>query len=151
MQTVLPELVSTFNKPADVDTGGNVLHAATSYKTLNYNAFIAILIKSNQEQQARLDRQDSIINVLASQVNGCCNSNTRTTQNNIGKNTNNIDVEFNNADIIVLNQNTPNPFAEQTFISYNIPQNIAAAQILFYDINGRNIKTVDITKKAQGN
>lgn len=44
----------------------------------------------------------------------------------------------------------PNPFAEQTVITYNIPQNTGFAQLLFYDMNGRQIKAVDITTKGKG-
>ena len=55
-----------------------------------------------------------------------------------------------NKDIIVLNQNVPNPFAEQTVITYNIPQSAGAAQLVFYDALGRQIKTVDITTKGAG-
>ncbi len=138
VQTVLPELVSTVNKPADYDTAGNMTHQAKSYQSLNYNAFIALLIKSNQEQQRQLD---SIKSVLSG-------NNTKTTSG--GKNVSVIDIELSDADVIVLNQNVPNPFAEQTTITYNIPQNVTFAQILFYDINGRQIKAVDINKKGKG-
>lgn len=160
VQLVLPELVSTINKPADTDTAGNVIHQAKVYKSLNYNAFISLLIKTVQEQQRTIDSlknhnkskdsiQDARLTALENNMDNCCQHHNN--GNGLGKSSaNNIDVELNNADIIVLNQNTPNPFAEQTFITYNIPQNISAAQILFYDINGRNIKTVDITRKGPG-
>ena len=59
-------------------------------------------------------------------------------------------VELSDADVVVLNQNQPNPFAEQTTITYSIPQNTGNAQILFYDVNGKQIKAVDITSKGKG-
>jgi hypothetical protein len=144
VQTVLPELVGSSTKPAEYDTAGNVTTAAVTYKNLNYDAFIALLIKSHQEMQSQLD---SMKVVMAS----CCTNNTQmfNKPGNTNK-TSAIDVELNNADIIVLNQNTPNPFAEQTTITYNIPQSTNVAQILFYDVNGRQIKAVDITKKGAG-
>ena len=37
-------------------------------------------------------------------------------------------------DIIVLNQNTPNPFNDKTVISYFMPGNIKREQILIYDV-----------------
>ncbi|HWY37237.1 MAG TPA: T9SS type A sorting domain-containing protein, partial [Bacteroidia bacterium] len=61
-----------------------------------------------------------------------------------------IDVQLNNVTAIVLNDAVPNPFAEQTVISYNIPQNFSAAQILFYDNNGLLIKSVDIKTAGKG-
>jgi hypothetical protein len=116
-------------------------------KILNYNGIVAYLTKALQEQQAQLDSMKTMLS-------SCCsnNSNARTTQNNNnGKaSASNIDVELSDADVVVLNQNIPNPFAEQTTITYNIPKNANAAQILFYDVNGRQIKAVDITKKGPG-
>ena len=46
--------------------------------------------------------------------------------------------------MIVLEQNAPNPFADQTSISYFVPENISNAQIVFTDMFGTAIKTVDI-------
>lgn len=51
---------------------------------------------------------------------------------------------------MVLNQNVPNPFAEQTTITYNIPQNSGFAQIIFYNHLGQLIKVVDIKTKGKG-
>ena len=63
---------------------------------------------------------------------------------------NNINVQLSNANVVVLNQNQPNPFAEQTVITYNIPSTANAAQILFYDVNGKQINSVTITTFGQG-
>jgi trimeric autotransporter adhesin len=49
---------------------------------------------------------------------------------------------------IVLNQNVPNPFAEQTTISYSINEDFSKAQILFYDANDRLIQVTDIAGKG---
>ena len=57
---------------------------------------------------------------------------------------------FSNVNAVVLNQNQPNPFAEQTIITYSIPQTANNAQILFYDTNGSLINTVNITSKGNG-
>jgi len=43
----------------------------------------------------------------------------------------------------VLNQNHPNPFKEQTTISFLIPDNIASAKIIFIDNLG-NVRTPDL-------
>jgi len=57
---------------------------------------------------------------------------------------------FSNVNSVVLNQNQPNPFAEQTIITYSIPQTANSAQILFYDMNGKQINSVTITAKGAG-
>ena len=47
-------------------------------------------------------------------------------------------------------RNVPNPFAEQTTITYNVPAKYGYAQMIFSTIDGRILKTVDITKKGRG-
>jgi len=52
--------------------------------------------------------------------------------------------------MIVLNQNVPNPFAESTVIAYNIPSNFIKAQIVFTNMNGKTVRTFDIKTKGEG-
>lgn len=132
VETIVPDLVKT-------DSAGK--------KVLSYNGIIAFLTKAMQEQQAHIDHQDSVISALAAQMDNCCNNG-----NHYGssRTINTTDVELSDADAIVLNQNEPNPFAEQTTISYNIPKSVMQAQILFYDVNGRLIQTVDVSRKGKG-
>ena len=61
-----------------------------------------------------------------------------------------MDIRLSDKDVIVLNQNVPNPFAEQTTITYNVPEKYNFAQIIFSTIEGKIIKAVDITKKGKG-
>lgn len=101
---------------------------------------------------------------LASLIDGCCNSNGNGQGNGNNNNlmqsdTNNYkslssttltDVELSNKNTVVLFQNVPNPFAEQTTISYYLPDNVQRAQILFFEQSGKIIKTVDLTEKGKG-
>jgi hypothetical protein len=139
--TIMPDLVKT-------DSVG--------IKNINYIEIIPFLTKAIQEQQQIIDSlkassktkdslQDARLTALENAVNACCN-NSSARKSNVAMQ----DVELSDKDVIVLNQNVPNPFAEQTVISYNIPQNTGFAQLLFYDMNGRQIKTVDITTKGKG-
>lgn len=203
VETILPELVTSVTKHADVDTLGNIIHPAITYKALNYNAFIGILTQGIKEQSNEIDslktktfNQDSIntalqnaqrqsidslrittttqnaiitslqnqLNQLASLIDGCCNNNGNGQGNGNNNNlmqsgTNNYksipttpltEVELSNKNSIVLNQNVPNPFAEQTTISYYLPDNVQRAQILFFEQSGKIIKTVDLTEKGKG-
>lgn len=130
----------------------------------------------NNTQQQSMDSlrtktitQDNIItslqnqlNQLASLIDGCCNSNGQGNGNNnnlMQSGTNNYksiptttltEVELSNKNSIVLNQNVPNPFAEQTTISYYLPNNVQRAQILFFEQSGKIIKTVNLTEKGMG-
>lgn len=100
------------------------------------------------------------MNQLASLIDGCCNSNGNGQGNNLMQSgTNNYksilpttltDVELSNKNSIVLNQNVPNPFAEQTTITYYLPDNVKRAQIQFFEQSGKIIKTVDLIEKGKG-
>jgi hypothetical protein len=155
VQQILPELVSTVVKPTITNPINNtVVEQGVTYKSLNYNAFFALITAAMQKQQRQIERQDSIITVqgnlltaLTQSVNSCCsNSNIRTT-GIIGNQTN---IELSDNNVIVLNQNVPNPFAESTIITYNIPVDFKVAQIIFNTMDGRIIKAVDVNLKGKG-
>ncbi len=55
-----------------------------------------------------------------------------------------------NPNMIVLNQNAPNPFAENTVINYDIPASFSKAMISIVDLNGIVVKTFNITEKGKG-
>lgn len=172
VELVIPELVSEAYKPVGVDSLGNVVTQAINYKTLNYNAFIAILLKAHQEQQTQLEaaenHSDSLENVVAdlnnrlTQLENCLsgilpflcqmnNSAIAPTQEEVQRElAKAIDIELSDKNNIILNQNVPNPFAEKTVISYSIPESVGKAQIHFYDGKGTLINTVDIVERGSG-
>lgn len=59
-------------------------------------------------------------------------------------------VKLTDKNVIVLNQNVPNPFAESTVITYNIPSPFNKAQIVFTTSTGKTIKAVDIVTRGEG-
>jgi len=126
----------------------NLLH-------VDYNKVVPVLVEAIQEQNTIISHQDSMINELnnrLSNLENCinslnlCNQNqpTQMTQPTTGQT-----ISLNTVQSIVLNQNVPNPFAEQTVITYSIPESVKKADILFYDSNGKLINTVSI--KERGN
>jgi len=130
---------------------------------VNYDRVAPLLVESVKELDAKNHTQDSIINALDSinndlqnQLNdikvclenaNICNQGNRTSNNeeNEGK-----VIELENLNAIILDQNLPNPFAEKTSINYVIPTDVKEARLLFYDMNGRIIKQVDITERGEG-
>jgi hypothetical protein len=88
------------------------------------------------------------LNSLTSSVTACCSSSA--VRQTTPSEQNQLTVNLSNKDIIVLNQNVPNPFAEQTTITYNVPENYGYTQMVFTTVEGRILKTVDITKKGRG-
>lgn len=161
LETVYPELVDTIRIDATYDSLGVVVNPSKVLKTVNYKAMSALLVRSIQEQQLTIDslrnvqsKQDSInqtvqqqLAALASQINACCSN---TSSRNANSNINQLDVELSDKDAIVLNQNVPNPFAEQTTITYNVPASVEKAQLIFFNANGQVIQTVDIKTRGKG-
>ena len=165
VELILPELVSEHTFPAQYDSLGNQTSAAINYKGLNYNAFIAILMKGMQDQQAALNDKDSIISNLNDRLttlenclsgilpllcqlsNASVQENDETTQKQL---INELKVILEDNQNIVLEQNAPNPFAEQTVINYFIPEAVQQAQIVFYNLSGKMIQTINIIEKGNG-
>ncbi len=159
LQTVYPELVDTIRVPAKLDSLGAIINPSVVLKTVNYKAMSGLLTRAIQEQQVKIDsllkvasKQDSINNAVQTQltnltnlINGCCEIASRKSNP-----VNSLDVELSDKDAIVLSQNVPNPFAEQTTINYNVPASVGKAQILFYNNTGQVIQTVDIKTRGKG-
>ena len=92
------------------------------------------------------------------QIDKCCGAGLRIRGDN-GNNNNNkvnpndpstINVELTNANTIILDQNSPNPFSEETFINYTIPSGVSKAIIMIYDNLGQVLRTVVINDRGQG-
>lgn len=147
VQTVIPALVTNNINPAKFDSLGNVITPAVNFKGLEYTQLIPILIRAVQQLTEQNKKQDSLIQVLTQNVASCCsNSDVRTT----GIIGNQVNIELSDKNVIVLNQNVPNPFAESTIITYNIPVDFKVAQIIFNTMDGRIIKAVDVNQKGKG-
>ncbi len=201
IQNIIPGLVILTTKPAIVDSSGNVVKPAYTYRSLNYTGIIPFLTKGIQELefkndslQSKVNNQDSInanlqnqvnqlttsntllqnqvnqlvtndnavqnqLNQLMTNINNCCSSSMQSQTKNNQQNKSMIipeseitqmDVELNDAQTIVLQKNSPNPFAERTSISYYLPDNTGKAQILFYNAQGKLIQSAEIIQKGKG-
>ncbi len=160
-------------KDAEIKT----IQASDSMNTAlhdNQQKAIDSLRTKNQKQDSTITSLQNQISQLSSLISDCCNSHgnhgdhgdnlipsgsNNPDQNNRSINANDVvqqggttltDVELSNKNIVVLNQNVPNPFAEQTTISYYLPDNIQRSQILFFEQSGKIIKSVDLTEKGKG-
>ncbi len=155
IEKILPELVSSSHKPEGKDAKGNVISQEVDYKAINYIGFIAILTEGIQEQQKTIEElkqkvtsQDSMINFIAQKVNAFIAP--ITPQNNSTANVASIDVKLTDAQTVILDQNSPNPFAEETTINYFLPDNTGKAEMLFYNAGGKLIQSVELLQKGQG-
>jgi hypothetical protein len=159
---VIPELVSDAIAPAKLDTAGNITVPSLPYKALNYEGIIPILTQAVKEQQKCIHSKDSLIddlNVRLTSLENCinslnlCESQSTLQPNNTGNHqmqSIGINVDLKDGQSIVLEQNLPNPFAEQTTISYFLPDHVNKAQILFYNAQGKLIQSTELTEKGKG-
>lgn len=138
VDTVIPQVVRT--------NGSGI-------KSVAYAELIPYLVSAIQAQQNQIKQMDSLITALTQSVSSCC-SNSAARQTGIEGNDpsalTQININLSDIDVIVLEQNKPNPFAEQTTITYNVPEKYGFAQMIFKTVDGKIIKTVDITKKGRG-
>ena len=51
--------------------------------------------------------------------------------------------------LLSLGQNNPNPFSEQTSIEVSIPENVSAAALLIFDMQGKQVKKIDIDERGK--
>lgn len=123
----------------------------------------SILTLKSQNQDSIIASLQNQMNQLASLISDCCNNNGNGNGNGHGNLstsesgdyksmpiTNSTSVELKDRNAIVLDQNAPNPFKEQTTIEYYLPDNVQRAQIIFLEQSGKLIKTVDLTEKGKG-
>ncbi len=130
VDTVLPHVVKTGS--------GNL-------KTVAYVEMIPYLVGALQEEHLRNNLLESRLDSLTTIVGSCCSSSARMSNPEVDQQ----DVTLNNSESIVLNQNVPNPFAEQTTITYILPESVVKAQMLFYDAQGKLIRAIDLDGRGQ--
>ncbi len=75
VQEVLPALVTTIHQPAVIDTSGNVINPAVTFKAMNYQGFIPLLIagfKGLQQQLTTVQQENA---AMQAQLAQCCAAN----------------------------------------------------------------------------
>ena len=134
---VLPQLVGSAKQPAVTDSLGNIIKPGFTFKVLNYTELIPYLIAAVKEQQLEID-------ALSNQLKQSSGNTI------LQKQSNKTSIILSNENVIILDQNDPNPFNDQTTIHYSIPDNINAAKIVFFNNSGLVLKTIDIKEKGKG-
>lgn len=135
---------------------------------LNYAEIVVPLVKAVQElskgadstqaaasvkdsiNESKLDALQNQVNQLLETLNACCSLNHSMQTNDNSNSGSSIDVNLKDGQSVILEQNVPNPFAEQTTINYFLPENVVKAQMLFYNVSGKLIQSVDLNGKGKG-
>jgi hypothetical protein len=169
VEAVIPAIVKDVLHPAVYDSAGTAVHPSFTYKTVDYEKIIPLLVGGYKGQQLEIDSllkndrlQDSVnryvqaqnanlqsqLDALTDRINACCSG--RQAQADAHPDAVSINIELKDGQSIVLEQNVPNPFAEQTTISYYLPDNTGKAQLLFYNAQGKLIQSAELVQKGKG-
>ncbi|NRB62505.1 MAG: tail fiber domain-containing protein [Saprospiraceae bacterium] len=146
VEAVVPELV----KETDLQFREAVRDGTTdgvfseTYKALNYQMLIPILTQGIKEQQIEIadlrqknEQLEESIAILRQEVEQIRSQ---------------IEIESSaepEADVW-LDQNTPNPFATETFISFQLPDKVKSASLMITAPNGQMIKEYEIASGGKG-
>jgi hypothetical protein len=139
VQPIFPEVVNS-------DSNG-ILY-------IDYSSLIPVLVESVKELKYINDSLNESVNMLESRLDNL----EQFVFDNLGeieaKTTKPVDfqqeVVLENKMAIVLNQNVPNPFKENTTISFQIPETVKEAKIVFIDNLGNILKQVEIQERGYG-
>lgn len=120
-------------------------------------ALDSVVSKNNQQEEV-INDLNSRLTQLENCLSGVLPFLCQLSHNSIQQNTpqaqevirQQLSIYLSNKEAIILDQNVPNPFAEQTVINFSIPESVKSAQIFFYDGMGKLIKTVDIRERGLG-
>ena len=148
VELVFPDLVRQTRIPAMRDSIGNVVVPAEDIKTINYVGLIPYLIAANQEQALRLSDQDTRLVQLEQRLNDCCTAQDvdltpRSMQDGTGTLENDLLKAYTRLTI------APNPFQEQTTISYTLEDN-ARVQLQVSNQSGMHIATLRDQQQEEG-
>lgn len=143
LQQIVPSLVNEYNYE-DVEEAtlseDYKIKANNNYLAIKESEIKYLLINAIKEQQNDLQHKDEQIEelierleILEQKIQDISNQGTVSTQQ----------VDLSDA---TLEQNTPNPFNEQTVINFSVPSNSNNATIVIYSMTGQLIKSVDVTK-----
>jgi len=163
-QSVFPNSVKPFTIKTDSMNSGD------EFLGVNFHEMFVTNVGAVQQLDSIVDAQNTALKAqvsdlqkqlsdLQAQITSCCNNKT---QNTTTSNNNSSTIGFGptgstsgsgtSIDGItpVLYQNVPNPFNQQTSIKYFIPTTAQSANIMFFDLQGKLIKTVQVTNFGDG-
>ncbi|MBC7641195.1 MAG: tail fiber domain-containing protein [Flavobacterium sp.] len=125
LATVFPELTRDISKPV-FDKEGKVV-SKFDFKAVNYNGLISVLTAGINE----LNNELKSLKQELSEIKATTKTNDA---NNQG---------------FFMEQNIPNPFADQTVFRYQLPNGTTTAEIAVFDMTGKPIKSFVVTNSQK--
>lgn len=100
----------------------------SGYLAVDYNQLIPILVKAITEQQVKIEELQAAIE-SGEALKGAA------------VNTSSSDPISSEAGASALFQNAPNPFTEETTISYSLGETVGSATLFIYDMSGKQLRS----------
>lgn len=145
VEEVLPQMVTINHQPAKRDGKGNIVAAEKTFKGVEYQQLIPLLIGAYQDQgrtieqqQALIESQQADIEELRKELRLISEHLALTPAGSAGLKGNS------------LGQNHPNPFSDECSIEFNIDREITKASILLFDQQGKLLKSLDVQVRGYG-
>lgn len=101
-------------------------------KGINYVELVPILVQGINELKAEVEQLKAAASSQRTQ-----------------RNTTAVDENMVEADIATLAQNDPNPFETSSTIRLNVPESVGEALLVFYDLNGKQIKQLSVETRGR--
>jgi uncharacterized small protein (DUF1192 family) len=125
LEEVFPELVTEIKKPTFDEKGKST--GTFNFKAIEYEGMTSMLLAGMQEMNKKIEQLEEELAALRGEKS------ERKTTDSAQKG-------------MFMEQNTPNPFDNQTTIRYQLPEGTTTAEIMVFDLNGRLIKNYPINK-----
>ncbi|MBK7690173.1 MAG: tail fiber domain-containing protein [Bacteroidetes bacterium] len=135
LEKVIPEAVS--EAPIFFKDKVTSKQTTEKFKAVNYIALIPILSEAIKEQQTVIESLQNQIDELRTIVAGSSATKPSSSTQEVEA--------IPSMEGVVLSQNVPNPFTNDTRISYSISQPFKSAKLGVYDLNGQELKLVSLT------
>ena len=122
-------------------------------KSVFYSELTAVLIEAIREQQAQIETLNARIEQLERGIIGIPAPPPVQTMSAPAPASNDDWTSFNETAsnrTATLYQNVPNPFRQGTEIRFYLPQTVAAAFLIFYDLQGRQLHQISLTQRGEG-
>jgi len=119
--------------------------------SVDYIGMIPLLVNGMKEQQEQIDKLQLQIDELAKTVAKLSGSSvSKTSSANAPSNSPTLLNGILDNSAAVLHQNAPNPFTQDTNISFYIPDNAHTASLNIYDLQGKQLMQIPITQRGEG-
>jgi len=114
-----------------------ILDEETQLYAVKYMSFIPVLIEAIKEQQNQIDDLKQLVAASAGSLKGA----------SVESSMNEVSDEMK---LTSLFQNHPNPFTQETIVSYYLSEDTRSASLFVYDMTGKQLKNYKLSQNGSG-